>query len=353
MNLINKNNSLKFTFIKTLFIPAFTFNNLHAFNYSQTMSKHYKVKDYVVEKFLSPVLMDKSILKIRTYYTKKAPYLHIHTIFVKENFHNLGLYNWNNRFHSYINILDNKPLILKPKTIYLISKINFTNKNDDIPDLRNFTTKKLKNYLIHSKFLYHSISYKNFLFYRNIIRKLINDRLIYLKNKEFIFLVDRGIQKAFIFNYNKKYNNISYIGSSKVSTGNPRLNSRNDRYFQTPIMIINRKKYLRGDWKTDKTNFQEYGAKNNRIFYLGKHNIPIDDNSHIFREVHLAIHSTNPIDTKLLGHKASRGCIRISSNLDKILNKSGIIDGKKGKYVIVIDSSLKLKDNIKLIKKFR
>jgi len=350
----NKEKQINRIFLaKTAFALIFAVNGLHAFSGLQTMSKTYKVKDYIVERFLSPLLKNKNIIKIKTNHTHKAPYLHIHTVFVKENFHNLGLFRWNQKFNSYLNIFSKRPLILKPKKIYLISKTNFTKQHNRLLNIKKYlTAKELKHYLLLSK-LHKHISYKKFLFYKKIIRKLINKKLIYLKNNEFIFLIDRYTQKALILSYNKKHNFVSYIASSKVSTGNPHLNSRNDRYFQTPLMIINRKKYVRGDWRANKRNFQEYGKRNNRIFYLGKHIIPLNDNSNILKEVHLALHSTNPIDSRLLGHKASRGCIRISSTLNKILDKGSILDGKNGKYIIAIDSSLKIKENIKRIKRFK
>ena len=145
---------------------------------------------------------------------------------------------------------------------------------------------------------------------------------------------------------------LEYIGGDRVSTGNPNLNTRNSRFVDTPIGIIDRKKYRMGDWQANRTNFSEYGERGNRVFYLGKYIVPIEYNSRFKRLVHLAIHSTNPIDKQLLGYKASKGCIRISDNFNKILRKSALIDGKNGKYVIILDSKLSIKENIRRVREF-
>jgi hypothetical protein len=207
------------------------------------------------------------------------------------------------------------------------------------------------------KKIFRDISHLNsaptkLLFYGKVVKNLTKQRLLNLRDNEYILLVDKALQRSLVVQYHKKSDSLEFIGGDSVSTGNSSLNTRNSRYVDTPICIINRKLYRRGDWRADRTNFSEYGRFGNRVFYLGKYIVPIEYNSKVKRVVHLAIHSTNPIDLKLLGHRASKGCIRISDNFNKILRKTALIDGKIGKYVIVVDSSLGVSENVKRAKEF-
>jgi hypothetical protein len=332
--------------IGTIFFISAIAGNLSAIN----MSYNYKVPINMLDNFFDPIEHHKNIIEIKPNHIYNAGFMLDYTIFVKKNLHNMGIYKWSRSKNHYVGLISRRVLVFKKNNLYLISKISKINNNFMQTYLKRLDKKKILEKKLKSLFYTYSktyITHKEFEFYSRLIQDFIKKKLLYFKNSEYFFLIDKNTQKGYIFAYDGNTRNIKYIGGDKLSTGNSKLNSRNNRFFETPIAIINRKHYHKGDWRANKGNFSEYGTKGSRVFYLGKYMIPIQYNSKIRREVHLAIHSTNPIDSKLLGHKASKGCIRISQNLNKILSKSGIIDGQNGKYVIIIDSSLSIKENLR------
>ncbi|MDX1808129.1 MAG: L,D-transpeptidase [Sulfurospirillaceae bacterium] len=327
---------------------------LFAYN-TNSMKKNYHEDINLPDTILHPLIQDKKIIKIEAKTKHKAKYLGINSIYVKENIENLGKYVWNKKRQAYISPLNRKELIFEAKKIYLISQAKYDDMKTIKNDLAKINKKNLSDHELKDLFSSYnqlSIKEKELMFCSDLVDTLIKNRLIYLKNKEYFLLIDKNKQRGYIFSFHKSNKSLEYIGSDHISTGNPSFNSRNDRYFETPIGIINRARYRRGDWISIKKNAFKYGERKDRIYYLGKYLIPIADKSKFKREVHLAIHSTTPIDAMLLGHKVSKGCIRISRELNKILNKSAIIDGKNGKYVIIIDSSLPIKENLKKLEKF-
>ncbi len=333
--------------------------NSFANQIDKTMHRYYKVPVKLIEKFYAPLDNKNNILILYPKSKYKAPYLGSKLIFVKKGVNSLGTYKWNKSKHIYINIDNSKTLTLD-KMIYIIIHVKKYKKSFTFKkEIRKLDKKHLSENILKSVFHTYASAKPDsnkFGFYKQIISKLKKKHLIGFKNKEYFVLLDRGTQKIYIFMYNKisRYRWImQYIGADKVSSGNPALNSRNHRFFQTPLAVFNRQRFKRGDWHTDKKNFAEYGYKGNRIYYLGKYIIPIKHGTRYKREVHLAIHTTNPIDILMLGHKASKGCIRITPELNNIFNKSGIIDNINGKYIVVIDSKLSTKENLKRIKYFK
>ncbi|WP_331775927.1 L,D-transpeptidase [Sulfurospirillum sp. 1612] len=323
--------------------------NLWAYN-TNSMKKNYHEAVRLPDTILKPLIEDKKITKIKTTVAYQPQYLGMDAIYVKENIDNLGKYRWNKKSKTYINALNHRALKFKKNHIYLISKVQYA-KISQLDDAlktigkKNISAQKLKD--LFENYNNRDITKRNLSFYHELVQTLLADRLIWLKNREYLFIVDKKTQRAYIFTFQKSLDTIEFIGSDKISTGNPRYNSRNNRYFETPIGIINRAKYRRGDWRAVSKNAFKYGEKSDRVYYLGTYTIPIAYQSKFKREVHLAIHSTTPIDAMLLGHKVSKGCIRISRHLNKILNKSALLDGKNGKYVIIIDSSLPMAENIR------
>ncbi len=334
-----------------IFFLLITQGNIFAIN----MQRGYKIPQEKIDALLKPAIEKPYIIKVHLNHKQKAKQFASKIIFVKRGLRNLGKYRWINHYKAYINTKNGRALFFRKNKTYLISniktkhneilenKLNSINKN-------NLSKKELKK--IFKLFTGEKIDKKREYFYSILIKDLSKDKLLYLRNREYFLLIDKNIQKSYVFLYHKKNLTLEYIGGDKISTGNSTLNTRNSRFAETPLGIINRKRYRMGDWHANKTNFSEYGTKGNRVFYLGQYLLPLAYDSKIKRNIHLAIHSTNPIDSLLLGHKASKGCIRISDNLNNILRKSALIDGKNGKYVIIVDSKLSIKQNIKRMKRF-
>ncbi len=324
-------------------------------SFAINMKKNYKIPQNKIDSFFLPAEKKSNIFTVYSKTRHKAPYLKSDTIFVKEGLRNKGKYTWIKRYNAYVNTKNKRALFFKKNKKYLISLVQETNNENLNKDLQSLDKNRLSKARLKEIFKLYTntkLDLKKSLFYDSLIKNLKNNKLLRLKDKEYMLLIDKDLQKSFIFQFHKHNNSLEYIGGDTVSTGNPTLNTRNSRFVDTPIGIINRKNYKRGDWRADKTNFSEYGQRGNRVFYLGKYVVPIEHNSKIRRLVHLAIHSTNPIDKELLGYRASKGCIRISDNFNNILRKTALIDGKNGKYVIILDSSLSAKENIKRIKEF-
>ncbi len=339
-----------------IYYTFFAISLLFAQNsFSVNMQKAYKIPQEKIDSFFNPAKKKSNIFTVYSKTKHKAPYLKSDVIFVKEGLKNLGKYRWINTYNAYTNTKDKKALFFKKDKKYLISTIKNSNNNHLNTDLKLINSNnlsKLKLKKIFKKYTDASIDHGKKIFYNNMLKSLKRYNLLYLRDKEYILIIDKNIQKSYVFQFHKRGLSLEYIGGDKVSTGNSSLNTRNSRFVDTPIAIINRLRYKRGDWHADKTNFSEYGKRGNKVFYLGKYIVPIQYNSKIKRMVHLAIHSTNPIDKQLLGYKASKGCIRISDNFNNILRKSALIDGKNGKYVIILNSNLSIKENIKRVRKF-
>ena len=319
------------------------------------MKKSYRISQEKIDSLFRPAEKEPDIFTVYSKSKHKVSYLKYNLIFVKEGLRNLGRYKWIKKYKAYTNTKNGRALFFKKGKKYLISVIQIKKHTLFNQDLKSLNKEKLsKNNLkkIFKIFTKTDIQPEKLVFYNNLIKNLKNKKFLYLKDREYLLLIDKNLQKSYIFQYHINTLSFEYIGGDKISTGNPSLNTRNSRFIDTPVGVINRKRYRRGDWRADKTNFSEYGERGNRVFYLGKYIVPIEYNSKIRRLVHLAIHSTNPIDKRLLGYKASKGCIRISDNFNKILRKTALIDGKNGKYVIIADSKLTISENIKRMREF-
>ncbi len=73
-----------------VFFVLFLFQNSYAHNRKLSNKEELRLTN----KFFHP-LDNKNIIKLEPKYKKKADYLGFHSIYVKENIHNLGEYVWN------------------------------------------------------------------------------------------------------------------------------------------------------------------------------------------------------------------------------------------------------------------
>jgi len=215
---------------------------------------------------------------------------------------------------------------------------------------KNFLNYDLINLI--SSYSNVKISYQEKFYLLNYLEELFNNNLIKKKEGKIYFVVNKFTQYGHLFLF--KNGDFYYLATDKVSTGNPeKTDFKNNKiYFDTPISVIDRKNFVKGDWLSSGGNYG-YGSKGNKIFFLGEYRIPIKNKYKRRREFHFAMHSTNPIQENFLGNKSSQGCIRISNELNFIFKKLHLLNGINGRYVIVLDSSLSIEKNIKFTKKFK
>ncbi|MFK7780588.1 MAG: hypothetical protein QM490_05650, partial [Candidatus Gracilibacteria bacterium] len=146
-----------------------------------------------------------------------------------------------------------------------------------------------------------------------------------ISDNEYLFYIDKLTQRNFLIHHSSG-GKIEIIGYDKISTGNPK---RGKKYFETPDLIINRvkgtKPIYKGDWSAEGTDSKGY------IINKDGKKIPA------YVNFHFAMHKTTPRATTQLGRKLSHGCIRMTPFTVDLLDKQKILDGKKGKYIIVGD----------------
>ena len=153
------------------------------------------------------------------------------------------------------------------------------------------------------------------------------------KSQYFVY-VDRNPNKQIIVVgfFDSVAKDIAIIGVGRVSTGNQK---RHGDYFLTPVGIFTHANDYRAEGTRNAKGWRGLGVKNSRVWDFGwqktcKNNQPI--------EIRLLMHATDPdFGEPRLGKVASKGCVRISSKLNKFLDYYGILDSR-GKYLLVGDS---------------
>ena len=113
-------------------------------------------------------------------------------------------------------------------------------------------------------------------------------------------------------------------------------------YFQTPIGIFENKinGYEAKGTFNDK-GIRGLGLKGMKVYdfgwQYGKYNLTGEN-----LQLRLSLHATDPVLEDKLGTQASKGCVRVSSNMNKFLKSNNILDYFKtknienGRYVVVI-----------------
>jgi hypothetical protein len=159
-------------------------------------------------------------------------------------------------------------------------------------------------------------------------------------SSQFFLLVDRNheVQKVFVAFYDAAEGKVTLIGAEKTSTGNPARRG----YFETPTGIFENKpanmSYRALGTKNSK-GWRGLGAKGSRVWDLGWQRTikgrgePMD--------IRLLVHATDPeFGEPRLGHVDSKGCVRITAQLNRFLDRYGVLDQEyegnvKAKYVLL------------------
>ena len=149
---------------------------------------------------------------------------------------------------------------------------------------------------------------------------------------QYLVFVDRNVKKQLVAvgYYDGLARAVSIIGWDKCSTGNPAHGG--DYHFTPPGMFANTLEHFsyRAAGTKNAYGFRGYGAKGSRVWDFGYQSTtkPIRGVEQ-WREIRLLMHATDPdVAEKLLGTSQSKGCVRISSKLNKFLDINGIIDSE-------------------------
>ena len=144
------------------------------------------------------------------------------------------------------------------------------------------------------------------------------------KSQYFVY-VDRNPDRQLILIcfYDAALKKVEILGVDKTSTGNPNRNG----FFETPVGFLKNTPEIMGyraQGTKNSKGWRGLGGKDSRIWDFGwqttcKNGRPV--------QIRLLMHATDPdFGEARLGQVDSKGCIRISANLNHFLDHHGIID---------------------------
>jgi len=159
-------------------------------------------------------------------------------------------------------------------------------------------------------------------------------------SSQFILVVDRNpfVQAIFIY-WNSPQGSFNFIGASLVSTGKPGAYD----HFITPLGLF-RHEISNMDFRSEGTKndlgIRGYGKAGMRVYDFGWVVSERTWGKYGLSTMRLQMHSTDPDFLEIkLGQPESKGCIRISADLNAFLDHYGLLDAsyyeaiKKGEHL--------------------
>lgn len=181
-------------------------------------------------------------------------------------------------------------------------------------------------------------------------------QLAELANPEFIVVVDRSPEVQSLSLYITDGKASEYIGSAKVSTGQP----NRKEYFFTPTGLFENKAEF-GNYRAQGTKNENgvrgLGSAGMRVFDFGWQASHAGWGNHFPAKIRLQMHATDPdLLEQRLGKQASKGCVRVHHDVNRFIDENGVLDknydsgswalSKKkianpydGRFMLVIDST--------------
>ena len=161
---------------------------------------------------------------------------------------------------------------------------------------------------------------------------------------QYVLVVDRDPQvQALLLLWRGGEGAYEAIGASPVSTGAPGSYD----HFETPLGVFDH-----GPWNPDfraegtfnENGIRGYGLKGLRVFDFGWQRVPKGWGDGAVIEMRLQLHATDP-DTlePRLGSAQSKGCVRIPTTLNRLLDRYGVLDAeyerlaREGRRMWVLD----------------
>jgi hypothetical protein len=152
------------------------------------------------------------------------------------------------------------------------------------------------------------------------------------------------------------------VGAAPVSTGRP----GSFDHFETPLGVFDHTPLnpdFRAEGTLNENGIRGYGAKGMRVFDFGWQKVPKGWGDGAVIDMRLQMHATDPDALeRRLGSAQSKGCIRIPSALDRLLDHHAVLDAEyeravreggrpgvlredrepvpgAGRYLVVVDSA--------------
>jgi len=149
-----------------------------------------------------------------------------------------------------------------------------------------------------------------------------------MASSQYFLLVDRNAEKqiASLAFFDSTGRDIVILGSSKVSTGNPKRRG----HFETPVGIFkntpSNMSYRALGTKNSK-GWRGLGTKGSRVWDLGWQRTTLPKGGST--EIRLLVHATDPDQGEArLGRQDSKGCVRIPATFNRFLDHYGILDAE-------------------------
>lgn len=146
---------------------------------------------------------------------------------------------------------------------------------------------------------------------------------------QYVLVVDRDPQvQALLLLWRSAQGAYALVGASPVSTGSP----GSFDHFETPLGV-----FEHGPWNPDfraegtfnDNGIRGYGTKGMRVFDFGWQRVPKSWGDHAVIDMRLQLHATDPdVLEPRLGSPQSKGCIRIPTGLNVLLDQHGVLDAE-------------------------
>jgi len=197
--------------------------------------------------------------------------------------------------------------------------------------------------------------------YGDLARRALETAGIFLIAPQYVLVVDRNpnAQAALLY-WLPADAPARYLGAAPVSTG--RLGEFD--HFETPTGVFGHSldnPDFRAEGTKNANGIRGYGIKGERVYDFGWQQARKGWGDGQAGTMRLQLHSTDPILEKRLGTVQSKGCIRIPSSLNRLIDRYGLLDadyeiaaqrerppwvlrtdrttaGGAGRYLIIVDT---------------
>lgn len=138
-------------------------------------------------------------------------------------------------------------------------------------------------------------------------------------------IVDRGPQQLLMVVYPQADGGWRLIASSHISTGKP---GRRE-HFKTPTGVFTLDGSIldyRAQGTFNENHIRGIGLKGSRVWDFGWQTTTDWRTNTDTMQIRMEMHATDPVLTRYFGHPASEGCIRIPAEMNRLIDRYGVLD---------------------------
>lgn len=229
------------------------------------------------------------------------------------------------------------------------------------------TLEQLKTALAAKDKLWRTVPPAEQAAYATRLQQALRDAALSEAGAQYVLLVDRNpfVQTLFIY-WKPDQGPWQFISAAPVSTGRT---GRFDHYLTPTGVFAHTLAHpdFRAEGTLNKNGVRGYGVKGMRVYDFGWINSEKGWGKRETGPIRLQMHATDPGSLEArLGQRASKGCVRIATELNRLIDHYGLIDaeyeaavqqGQKlwvlrkdrqpvadpGRYLVVVDSALTAK----------